>query len=593
VDIEGEHSLLNILNNHNVPKDLDFISIDVDGADYHLWDVIGAQYQARLVCIEFNPTIPNHVHYVQPRDIAVQEGSSLLALVELGRSFGYHIVVTTTFNAIFVRQDLLPLLPEGIFTYLPAPGSQASSWTPTTSTGPATINRVVDLNSLNNGGMSTDIFQTYSGELKLCGPKKLFWHRVPMNIQQMQAIKAKKDRVFPFAPPYQETISGLDSYLACITPLLAGLMTAGKDAAVGAASSTGRELSANKVKELSSSLHILLTSCREIFGLGTRELKKNRGNPLQSIAHEVLMNVLAMSLIAHHQLCISAQSGDSNRITDASAPSADSMTAQELSRFLGAVAEVFEQLADRVLDAHASLAPASRASQLEEARRWLERAVYVVSHLRAHASASAQDAVEGPTRSLRRLSCKLSSCCLLEGAQTLPWAPLLKAQHAAQDASSTHCASTEELDCLLRGQFWLQCITQPSPEVASLSACSTLSAEDTTMCSAVAKRWQSKMRWADGTLPGHGFTFPAANTDISGAHESAGSPSLNVAESQGGEDGAASAHGDEAYLRRRNLELEERLKRSAQASAWASGLSFIAGGCAVAMLGYLAARVRK
>eukprot|EP01031_Cornospumella_fuschlensis_P008387 gene8387-10341_t len=103
VDIEGENSLSNIFSRFHVPENLAFLSIDVDGADYHLWQSLrGSVYRPLVVCIEFNPTITNDVYYVQPPSVDVHQGSSLLAIVELGREMGYTLVVTTLYNGIFV-----------------------------------------------------------------------------------------------------------------------------------------------------------------------------------------------------------------------------------------------------------------------------------------------------------------------------------------------------------------------------------------------------------------------------------------------------------------------------------------------------------
>jgi hypothetical protein len=47
--------------------------------------------------------------------------------------------------------------------------------------------------------MVTGLFQTYEGELKLVGPRKLLWHRLAINPQRMQVLPARQ-RKFPFAP---------------------------------------------------------------------------------------------------------------------------------------------------------------------------------------------------------------------------------------------------------------------------------------------------------------------------------------------------------------------------------------------------------
>lgn len=53
------------------------LSIDVDGCDYWIWDSLKTLNPAVIV-IEHNPTIPNHVLYVQAKDTEVRQGSSLL-----------------------------------------------------------------------------------------------------------------------------------------------------------------------------------------------------------------------------------------------------------------------------------------------------------------------------------------------------------------------------------------------------------------------------------------------------------------------------------------------------------------------------------
>jgi hypothetical protein len=159
------------------PLDFDFLSIDVDGADYHIWKSCHNHYTPRVVCIEFNPTIPNDVVFIQEPDCSIHKGSSLLALIELGKDMGYNLVVTTTFNAIFVHESITSSLPV--------------------------INNSIDV--LHSSSMVTEIFQTYEGELVLCGPKKLIWHRIPINPQKIQVL-SKKDRKFPFSPVVYDEI---------------------------------------------------------------------------------------------------------------------------------------------------------------------------------------------------------------------------------------------------------------------------------------------------------------------------------------------------------------------------------------------------
>lgn len=105
VELEGDNSLDRILEEVNGPVDLDLISIDIDGIDYFVWESI-TKHRPRIVVIEFNPTIPNDVIFVQARSNSVNQGCSLLALILLGKQKGYELICCTQWNAFFVPQEL-------------------------------------------------------------------------------------------------------------------------------------------------------------------------------------------------------------------------------------------------------------------------------------------------------------------------------------------------------------------------------------------------------------------------------------------------------------------------------------------------------
>jgi hypothetical protein len=62
-----------ILARAGIPKDFDVLSIDIDGNDYHVWKAV-ATYRPRVVVIEYNPTIPSAVDFVQVADMTVNQG---------------------------------------------------------------------------------------------------------------------------------------------------------------------------------------------------------------------------------------------------------------------------------------------------------------------------------------------------------------------------------------------------------------------------------------------------------------------------------------------------------------------------------------
>ena len=173
VTLSGKDSLQAILSEDNddpFPVDFDFLSIDIDGADYHVWDSLST-FTPKVVCIEFNPSIPNHIEFIQPCDMTIYQGSSLLSIVLLGKSKGYELVSTTTFNAIFVQSQFYSLFH-------------------------------IDDNSLeymHDVPMPTDMFQLYDGTLVYTGCKKLIWRNVRFDDNQLQMLP-QNERHFPLAP---------------------------------------------------------------------------------------------------------------------------------------------------------------------------------------------------------------------------------------------------------------------------------------------------------------------------------------------------------------------------------------------------------
>ena len=84
---------------------IDLLSIDIDSDDYAVWQSV-TDYRPAVVIIEYNPTIPFDVRYVNPR--GRNHGNSALALVELGREKGYDLVAGTRANLVFVDAEKRP-----------------------------------------------------------------------------------------------------------------------------------------------------------------------------------------------------------------------------------------------------------------------------------------------------------------------------------------------------------------------------------------------------------------------------------------------------------------------------------------------------
>ena len=100
----------------------DFLSIDIDGNDWYVWEAVKA-VRPRLVCIEYNGRFPPDHDWKQAYDAGHRwdgsdwQGASLKAMEQLGREKGYVLVGTNLSgaNAFFVREDLYSqkLFPAG------------------------------------------------------------------------------------------------------------------------------------------------------------------------------------------------------------------------------------------------------------------------------------------------------------------------------------------------------------------------------------------------------------------------------------------------------------------------------------------------
>ena len=166
VTYEGDSTLDNLLANTNIPVEFDFLSIDIDGNDYHVWKAV-ENYSPKVVIIEFNETVPPSIRFVQDADPRVNQGCGLRSLCELGKVKGYELVCVTTTNAFFVKQehfakfDIFDNSPE---TMHPSPE------------------------------LITHLFVGYDGKIFLTGNSRLRWHSMdisPVKLQQLPKLIQK------------------------------------------------------------------------------------------------------------------------------------------------------------------------------------------------------------------------------------------------------------------------------------------------------------------------------------------------------------------------------------------------------------------
>lgn len=105
------------ITSNGVPREIDFLSLDVDGNDYWFWQELEC-VSPRVVCIEYNAGLGPDLSVSTPYDDEFERyakhpggffhGASLAALVSLGARKGYYLIGcdTTGTNAFFLRDDV-------------------------------------------------------------------------------------------------------------------------------------------------------------------------------------------------------------------------------------------------------------------------------------------------------------------------------------------------------------------------------------------------------------------------------------------------------------------------------------------------------
>lgn len=160
VTFEGENTLDNIFVTTKLPKEFSFLSIDIDGNDYYIWESL-IQYRPKLVVIEFNPTISNEIEFIQEKNFSINQGCSPLSLVKLAESKGYKLIETTVNNCFFIDEKYFHLFNL-------SDNSLAKIRT--------------DLSHV------TYIFNGYDGHIFVRGYNRLYLHTLPYNEHRMQMI---------------------------------------------------------------------------------------------------------------------------------------------------------------------------------------------------------------------------------------------------------------------------------------------------------------------------------------------------------------------------------------------------------------------
>ena len=107
-----KENIQQLLSEHNIPKEFDFLSVDIDMNTHHIWSAI-CDFKPKVVCVEYNASIPPSLDYYVPYesnatwDGTNYFGAGLKSLEIIGEKLGYKLVGCEYLgiNAFFVRSD--------------------------------------------------------------------------------------------------------------------------------------------------------------------------------------------------------------------------------------------------------------------------------------------------------------------------------------------------------------------------------------------------------------------------------------------------------------------------------------------------------
>ena len=98
---EGSSTIDSILMSNQLISDVDFLSVDIDGDDYYVFESLNI-LKPRVISCEYNPTIPPWIDLIAPKG-NTYFGCSALSLVKLAERKGYKLISMTDTNCFFIN----------------------------------------------------------------------------------------------------------------------------------------------------------------------------------------------------------------------------------------------------------------------------------------------------------------------------------------------------------------------------------------------------------------------------------------------------------------------------------------------------------
>ncbi len=174
VGLTEGNTLEDILKEYDVKEDIDLLSIDIDGDEYHILSTL-KHLRPRVILCEYNPTIPYWLDiYSSPGN---RVGASVSALIRIGGSLGYKLISLTETNCIFVIEQEYKKF-ENFNTQ---------------------VNEISSCKYLNS------IITSYSGEYFVHGelPYGITFRKIKgLKTDQVTADNIRRNRLFIIKPPF-------------------------------------------------------------------------------------------------------------------------------------------------------------------------------------------------------------------------------------------------------------------------------------------------------------------------------------------------------------------------------------------------------
>lgn len=113
VGFSDNDNLDTLIEKHSSKRKFDFVSIDVDGLDYFIFDKM-KKYLPKVICIEVNSGHHPEYPHIIPENVAANNvGQSIKVISDLARDKGYFTLCYTA-NLILVRSEYIHLFAEDV-----------------------------------------------------------------------------------------------------------------------------------------------------------------------------------------------------------------------------------------------------------------------------------------------------------------------------------------------------------------------------------------------------------------------------------------------------------------------------------------------